>query len=131
HARAVNGPTELDLALDVDHLAPAGARGRRDARRSAETKIAKLENRQAIDLGARATFGGDHYGAAANLFETGLAQAAGAHLALLDGLLHMVAADGIRLRLSSQVASLGKHVAQPPAVGAQLPLVIGQAPGRV
>src|SRR5699024_8613147 len=122
HALAVDGPAELDLALDVNHLTTAGACGRGNARWPAKAEIAELKHRQAVDLTAGSALGRDHDGAAVDLLEAGLTHTPGAHVALLDGLLHVLAADGIRRCLAGQVAGLGEYVTQHPIVGAELAL---------
>ena len=50
HALGVQCARELDLALDVEHLAFTQARDGRDAAGLAEGEVAQVQHRQAIDL---------------------------------------------------------------------------------
>ena len=111
HALRVERARQLDLALDVDHLALAQAHAGGDAAGPAEGEVAELQHRQAVDLADGAAGGVDQHGLAQHRFLDALARPVGAEDAGVDGALDVLGRrhrDGPPRRPSSRPRASGR-----------------------
>ena len=115
------GAAQLDLALDVDDLAVAQARGGGDARRLAEGEVAELEHRQAVDLADPLAVGVDQQVSAQDRLVHPLAQAVGAvDLRRRSPARRRRASTTSRAGLPRPVIGLAQQIGQAAHVGRQL-----------
>ena len=130
HALGVDGTSHVHFSLDVQQLAVSQAVGGGDPARSPERVVAYGGDRQAVDLPYHGSPGVDHDRAVGDHLPHPSLDAVGAIDVVVDGLLHVLAADhratSALRAFAGPVRRLGDEVDHVDEAGRHLALVLHQ-----
>ncbi len=122
---------EVHLALDIEHLAAAEARGGGDPRRQAEAVLAEGVDGQAVDLAHSVAIGRDQGALAEDLLPGPLLPLAAATVGGLDGRAHVLRTHLAGAVAAGQEVRLREEIAEVALVEVEAAAVAGAARGEL
>ena len=127
HAFGMDGPAQFHLALDVDHLALAQSRARRDAAGVAKHGLPHLDHRQAVHLAHGFTLRVDQDCSPADFFLQPLPQPAGPVDLCLDGSFNVSRLNHVPFGIARPVIGFLQQITQSPVMRGELFRIAGDA----
>ncbi len=126
----MQGPAQLDLALDVHHLSGAHPHLGSDPAGSPEAEVAELDHRESVHLTDLSTLRVDQYGLADDLLLNTLSDAIGAVDLGIQSALHIFAGYHLASGLPGPVVGFAQQIGDDVHLHRELPTVPHQ-PGAV